>query len=120
MLPPQAAAAVRAITLIHEDSAILERFHATVDYFRTSLTEAGFELNPTPAYITTTLIGAESDAEQVREQAHDAGYLVPVFRYPAVQRGRAGLRLMPNIDHTEEHINGFATTLRGLRESIGF
>lgn len=56
----------------------------------------------------------------MREQAHDAGYLVPVFRYPAVQRGRAGLRLMPNIDHTEEHINGFATTLRGLRESIGF
>ncbi|WP_231866356.1 aminotransferase class I/II-fold pyridoxal phosphate-dependent enzyme, partial [Micrococcus aloeverae] len=120
MLPPQAAAAVRAMALIRDDSSILDRFHSIVDHFRAALSEAGFELNPTPAYITTTRIGAESDAEQVRERAHDAGYLVPVFRYPAVKRGRAGLRLMPNIDHTEEHIAGFAATLRGIRDAVGF
>lgn len=120
MLPPAAAAATRAIELIVSDRSILERYHRTVHTFRTGLAEAGFELNPTPSYITTVHIGAEDDAEQVREMAHQEGYLVPIFRYPAVRRGRAGLRLMASVDHTDEHIDGFVQSLTRIRHVVGF
>lgn len=120
MLPPQAAAACRAIELIRGDASILDRFHNVVDRFRAALSAANFELNPFPSYITTTRIGAERDAERVRVAARDAGYLVPVFRYPAVKRGHAGLRLIPNIHHTDEHISGLTRMLSRIRGSIGF
>lgn len=120
MLPPEAAAATRAIQLITSDRSILDRYHETVRKFRSALSEAGFTLNPTPSYITTVRVGTEQHAEQVRSMAHDAGYLVPVFRYPAVRRGEAGLRLMPSVDHTDEHIDGFVAALTRIRTAVGF
>lgn len=114
--PPTASAAVAAMDLIQHDRSIVHRFHDRSNYFRESLEAAGFRLSSTPTYIISVHIGSEIIAERVRNGASELGYLVPVFRYPAVKKGQAGLRLMPHVDHTDDQIDGFVEALCQMRK----
>ncbi|MCP3426053.1 aminotransferase class I/II-fold pyridoxal phosphate-dependent enzyme [Rothia sp. AR01] len=120
ILPPAAAAACEAIRHIENDPSVLHRFHSRSETLRASLEQRGFTLNSTPSYITTVHIGSDEHAEQVRRLAAEGGYLVPIFRYPAVRRGHAGLRLIPTADHTEQQIRDFTDALEGIRRRVGF
>jgi 8-amino-7-oxononanoate synthase len=48
------------------------------------------------------------------------GYCVPIFRYPAVERDLAVIRLILNARHTESDINGFLEALKKLRDRYSF
>jgi 8-amino-7-oxononanoate synthase len=48
------------------------------------------------------------------------GYCIPIFRYPAVERGKALIRLMINNKHTDEDINLFVEALKKVRERYKF
>lgn len=120
MLPPAASAAITAIDLIQNDPSIVDGYLQLAANFRQQLIEHDYTVSETPSYITTVHIGADDTAEAVRRDFLAAGYLVPVFRYPAVPRGHAGLRLMLSADHTPEHLAVFVRTLDTLRARYGF
>jgi 8-amino-7-oxononanoate synthase len=120
MLPPAAAASAEAIRLIDANPQLVNGFHSKSEMLRSALRHEGFILNQTPSYITTVHIGSEKHAEAVRNLAGEAGYLVPIFRYPAVRHGEAGLRLILSAEHTEQQISGLVEVLRGIRERVGF
>lgn len=120
MLPPAASAASLVMRTLREQPDIVDGFLARCADFRTALLEVGCALSPTPSYITSVLIGADDKAEAVRRDFAEAGYLVPIFRYPAVKRGHAGIRLMLSLDHTEDDISGFVSTLQRLKKHHDF
>jgi 8-amino-7-oxononanoate synthase len=120
MVPPLAAAAVGTIDLIHDQPWIVDDYLDKAQLLRKKLADAGFTLNDSESYITTVHIGDERIVEYVRQTSLSRGYIAPSFRYPAVPRGHAGLRIMPNVEHQPEHFDGFIEVLTECRSKHPF
>jgi 8-amino-7-oxononanoate synthase len=120
MQPPTAATALEIIHELENHPEIMDNYLQRCLQLRERLLNLGFHLNGDPSYITSILIGRDEVAEQVRRELLERGYCVPVFRYPAVKRGQALIRLMLNNRHTEEEINGFIEVLKKMRERYKF
>ncbi|WP_279106865.1 aminotransferase class I/II-fold pyridoxal phosphate-dependent enzyme [Gordonia paraffinivorans] len=120
MLPPAAAASTFVMDKLENDRGIVNRYLDRAAQFRQSLIDLGCTLNPTPTYITSVHIGRDDVAEAARQEFLQRGYLVPVFRYPAVKVGQAGLRLMLNANHSDAHIEQFLDVMADVRNRFGF
>jgi 8-amino-7-oxononanoate synthase len=120
MQPPTAATNLETIKYLQSNSEIIDNYLERCSQLRETLINSDFHLNPTPSYITSILIGHDQVAEQVRRELLEIGYCVPVFRYPAVERGKAVIRLILNNQHTESDINSFVKTLEKVRNRYGF
>jgi 8-amino-7-oxononanoate synthase len=86
--------------------AVLEHAH----YLRNRLNEMGFDTFNSEAQIVPILIGKEEDALAISAELLEQGFLILPFRYPAVPKGKARLRVNPMATHTREHIDRFLET----------
>jgi len=112
--PPTADAAASIIEQLKQESSIMDDYLKRSLTFRQRLLDSGLQINDTPSYITSVLIGKDSKAEQVREQLDAQGFCVPIFRYPAVKPNQALIRLILHRHHTDVEIERFAQSLDDL------
>lgn len=117
--PPTADAAASIIEQLKQEPSIMDDYLKRSLTFRQRLLDSGLQLNDTPSYITSVLIGKDSKAEQVREQLDAQGFCVPIFRYPAVKPNQALIRLILHRHHTDVEIESFAQSLEELLGSNG-
>jgi len=120
MQPPTAATNLEIIKYLQSNSEMIDNYLERCSQLRETLINSNFRLNTTPSYITSIFIGHDQVAEQVRRELLEEGYCVPVFRYPAVERGKAIIRLILNNRHTQSDINGFVKTLKKVRDRYKF
>lgn len=120
MQPPTAATNLQIIQHLENNPKIMDNYLKRCLQLRKTLIDLGFQLNNIPSYITSIIIGQDEIAEQVRRDLLEMGYCIPVFRYPAVERGKALIRLMINNKHTDEDINLFVEALKHIRSKYRF
>ncbi|WP_019926204.1 pyridoxal phosphate-dependent aminotransferase family protein [Nocardia sp. BMG111209] len=118
--PPTAGAIVHVLRTMRRDPSIMANYLDRIDRLRERLLRIGCTINPTPTYVTSILVGPNDIAVNVRQEFIDRGYLVPMFGYPAVPKGRAVIRLLLNNRITDEQLDGFLDTLAELREKYRF
>lgn len=118
--PPTAATILRILDYIYAHPEILKRYLQRVEDLRQRLLVHGFRLYGTSSYILSIIIGEDEVAEQVRKTLLEQGYQVPIFRYPAVKRNAAVMRLIINARHTEEDIEGFLQSLLWAKDRYRF
>jgi len=109
--PPTADVAASIIQRLHDEPAIMDGYLQKSERFRRRLLEAGLQLNETPSYITSVLLGSDSQAEKVRVMLEKQHYCVPIFRYPAVKLNQALIRLILHKDHADSEIEQFIHSL---------
>jgi len=120
MQPPTAATNLEIIKYLQSNPKIIDNYLERCSRLRETLINLDFHLNPTPSYITSILIGDDQVAEKLRRELLEIGYCVPMFRYPAVERGKAVIRLILNKRHTESEIEMFVKTLEKTRDRYKF
>ncbi|MDB9404797.1 aminotransferase class I/II-fold pyridoxal phosphate-dependent enzyme [Microcystis aeruginosa CS-1036] len=120
MQPATAATNLEIINYLESHPEIMDNYLKRCLQLRENLIDLGFHLNDTPSYITSIIIGEDEVAEQVRRDLLEMGYCIPIFRYPAVERGKALIRLMINNKHTDEDINLFVEALKKTRDHYQF
>lgn len=120
MQPPTASTATMLIRKLSADGSIVDGYLDRVARFRACLEELGCRLNETPSYITSVYVGDDEIADRIRREFEQLGFAVPVFRYPAVKRNDAILRLILNAKHTEEHIGRFMDALASMKAKYRF
>ncbi|QKW38469.1 pyridoxal phosphate-dependent aminotransferase family protein [Actinomadura sp. NAK00032] len=118
--PPTASTIAHIIGRSREDRQRVDDYLSMVAWFREQLISVGCDLNDNPSYIISIHVGDERVAEVVRCELQEHGYLVSVFRYPAAERGKALLRIIPNLRHSKEHMEGLADTLKLLKGKYQF
>ena len=118
--PPTAAAIAHVLRRMTADRSAISRYLDRVDALRAQLTAIGCVISPTPTYVTSIHVGADEIAETLRLQFAERGYLVPVFRYPAVKKNNAVIRLLLNDRLSQDHLDGFVETLAELKREHGF
>jgi 7-keto-8-aminopelargonate synthetase-like enzyme len=110
-----AALASAAILLSPELETLQARLRARIDLFDTLATEYGLlPERPAPTPIRFIEIGDEGQLMDVACELKRAGYFVNAATFPAVARGRAGLRIMLNANQTLEDVKGLVQEIARL------
>ena len=112
--PPTADLAADIITQLLQHPEIMDDYLQRSLHFRQLLLQVGVQLNPTPSYITSVLIGSDLKAEEIRTTLENEGFCVPIFRYPAVKPNRALMRLILHKNLNEQDITRFRDCLASV------
>lgn len=118
--PPTASTIRYIMNMLTSKPEIMDEYLNRSLKLRNVLEEKGFSLSETPSYITSILIGNDEKAVAIQDEFLKAGFIVPMFRYPAVKPDCALIRVMLNIDHTEAQLAKFVDVLEALKEKYKF
>jgi glycine C-acetyltransferase len=117
-LPPTVAcSALRAIELMLEEPALLERLRENTRVFRELLAEAGYSPLEGEAAIVPIIVGETADAIAMSQRLLDDGVFVTGFGFPVVPEGTARIRVQMSAalerEHLERAIEAFARVRAG-------
>jgi 7-keto-8-aminopelargonate synthetase-like enzyme len=89
-----------------------------VRILRKNISDIGFELLDGASPIIAIKIGDEKKAKDMESHLRKNGVIVTSFRFPAISRGQAILRITVTANHKKKHINHFIEALKDARDEI--
>ncbi len=105
-LPPAAlAAAQAALDLVRADLSFKDQLWSNIDYMRSGLLEAGFDLKDSIGPIIPIVVGKDSDAIKMQKMLMAKGFFLQAIRPPTVPSGTARLRLTVVRDFTRQQMD---------------
>jgi glycine C-acetyltransferase len=120
-LPAVMAGAMLAALQVARDGDLLRRrLRGNYELVRAGLEGQGFRvLGSGRVPVAPVVLGSESGAVHFQRRLFDEGVLATAFRWPAVARGAARIRVTPMASHNEGHLaralEAFGTVGRELR-----
>jgi glycine C-acetyltransferase len=109
-----AASASKAIEITLREPQRVQRLKDNVQYARTKLKAAGFDVLPSPTAICPIIVHDTAKAIAMSKRLLDLGIFVIGFGYPVVPEGHARLRCQISAAHTTGHIDALVEALRKL------
>lgn len=105
-LPPMiVAAALETFRLLEESSALHDKLVANVEYFRTRMIEAGFDIKPTQSAICAVMLYDAPLSQKFAAKMAEEGIFVTGFYYPVVPQGQARIRVQLSAAHEKKHLD---------------
>src|SRR5262245_6024905 len=117
--PPIVAAAIKALELVTQSSALRDRLHANAGWLRGALEGAGFTLKPGAHPILPVMLGDAALASRMADMLLERGIYVIGFSYPVVPHGRARIRIQVSAAHTQEHLERAAAAFTEVGRALG-
>ena len=116
--PTIAATSIAVLDLLENDDKLRGTLMDNAIYFRTGLTELGFELKPGEHPIIPVMLGDAKLASSMANRLLEHGIYVIGFSFPVVPVGQARIRTQMSAGLTREHldraINAFGEVGREL------
>ena len=97
--PVIATTTVKAIELITDSLVLIHKLRDNVKYFRSAISEAGFNIRPGDHPIIPIMIGEASAAKNMADQLLEEGIYVIGFSYPVVPKDTARIRIQISAAH---------------------
>jgi len=115
LAPSIAGASLEVLNLLSETTELRDKLEASTVYFRTKMTEAGFDIKPGEHPIVPVMLYDAKVAQQFAEKLLERGIYVIGFFYPVVPKGQARIRVQISAVHEKEHLDAAieAFTLTG-------
>ena len=118
-LPPMiAAAGIELFKMLEESSELHTRLMENVEYFRTRMIDAGFDIKPTQSAICAIMLYDALLSQKFAQAVAREGIFVTGFYYPVVPQGQARIRVQLSAAHTREQLDkaiaGFIKVKREL------
>lgn len=102
--PPVVAASLEVLDMLEGSSDLRERLRDNASFFRTAMTEAGFELAGEGHPIVPVMVGDAALASRMADRLLDEGIYVIAFSFPVVPKGQARIRTQMSALHTREQL----------------
>ena len=104
-LPPAVVGAgIELFKMLEESNEHHDRLVANVDYFRTKMIEAGFDIKPTDSAICAVMLYDAKLSQDFAAALQQRGVFVTGFYYPVVPKGLARIRVQVSAGHTTEQL----------------
>ena len=105
-IPPMiAAAGVETFNILAESSALHDKLVENVEYFRTRMIDAGFDIKPTQSAICAVMLYDAPLSQKFAAEIAKEGIFVTGFYYPVVPKGQARIRVQLSAAHRKEHLD---------------
>lgn len=103
--PMIAASSIAVLDLLERDNSLQQQLHSNAAYFRTKMTERGFQLKPGEHPIIPVMLGDARLATQMADKLLQRGIYVIGFSFPVVPRGQARIRTQMSAGLTQEQLD---------------
>jgi len=117
--PPVVAASLEVLDLLEGSSDLRERLRDNASFFRTAMTEAGFELAGEGHPIVPVMIGDAALASRMADRLLDEGIYVIAFSFPVVPTGQARIRTQMSALHTREQLERAVKAFTRVGSELG-
>lgn len=119
LAPAIVAGSLKALELLSESTSLRDRLHVNASYFRSKMSDAGFDLIDGDHPIIPIMIGDAKLANDFAAALLDQGVYVIGFSYPMVPKGQARIRTQISAAHSQDDldfaIQAFIETGKAIR-----
>jgi glycine C-acetyltransferase len=91
--------------MLSESDEIHTRLVENVEYFRTQMLAAGFDIKPTQSAICAVMLYDAKLSQDFAAEMQKEGIYVTGFYYPVVPKGQARIRVQLSAGHKREHLD---------------
>lgn len=105
MAPSITGASIAVLDLISESTELRDKLENSTRYFRTKMTEAGFDIKPGEHPIVPIMLYDSVLAAKFADRLLEEGVYVIGFFYPVVPKGQARIRVQISAAHEQEHLD---------------
>ena len=117
--PAIAATSIAVFDLLENDDKLRGTLMDNAIYFRTGLTELGFELKPGEHPIIPVMLGDAKLATSMADRLLEHGIYVIGFSYPVVAEGQARIRTQMSAGLTREHLDRAISAFGEVGRDLG-
>lgn len=117
--PSVVGASIAVLDMLQETTALRDQLEANTTYFRTKMTEAGFDIKPGTHPIVPIMLYDAVLAQKMAARLLDEGVYVIGFFFPVVPKGQARIRVQLSAAHTQEHLDRAIAAFTKVGEELG-
>ncbi|MGB5688795.1 MAG: glycine C-acetyltransferase [Woeseiaceae bacterium] len=103
--PMIAATSIAVLDLLERDNSLQQRLHENAAWFRSKMTERGFDLKPGEHPIIPVMLGDAKLATTMADRLLRRGIYVIGFSFPVVPKGEARIRTQMSAGLTREQLD---------------
>jgi len=119
-IPPMiAGAAIETFKILKESDALHDKLQANVEYFRTKMLEAGFDIKPTQSAICAVMLYDAKLSQDFAARMAQEGIFVTGFYYPVVPKGQARIRVQLSAAHEKAHLDKAVAAFIKVGKELG-
>jgi glycine C-acetyltransferase len=105
LAPSIVGASIAVLDMLSETTALRDKLEFNTNYFRTKMTEAGFDIKPGVHPIVPIMLYEAVLAQKMAARMLEEGIFVVGFFYPVVPKGKARIRVQLSAAHDVEHLD---------------
>ncbi len=117
--PAVAGASLTVLDLLESSDDLRARLRENTSWFRTRMTELGFDVLPGDHPIVPVMIGDAARASRMADVLLGKGIYVIGFSYPVVPVGKARIRTQLSAAHTREDLEVAVAAFASARDELG-
>ncbi|HEY4965287.1 MAG TPA: glycine C-acetyltransferase [Puia sp.] len=105
LAPSITGASLAVLDMLKKDTSLRDKLEANTKYFRSQMTEAGFDIKPGDHPIVPIMLYDAVVAQEFAATLLDEGIYVIGFFFPVVPKGLARIRVQLSAAHEREHLD---------------
>lgn len=105
LAPSIVGASIEMFKMLSESNELHDRLMGNVEYFRSKMIEAGFDIKPTQSAICAVMLYDAKLSQDFAAEMQKEGIYVTGFYYPVVPKGQARIRVQLSAGHTKEELD---------------
>ncbi|MBR2060666.1 MAG: glycine C-acetyltransferase [Tidjanibacter sp.] len=119
-IPPAiVGASLEMFKMLGESDEIHDRLVENVEYFRSKMIAAGFDIKPTQSAICAVMLYDARLSQDFAAKLLDEGIYVTGFYYPVVPKGQARIRVQVSAGHQREHLDRCVAAFVKVGKELG-
>jgi len=105
LAPSIVGASIAVLDMLKETTELRDKLEYNTKYFRSKMTEAGFDIRPGDHPIVPIMLYNAVIAQNFAAKLLDEGIYVIGFFYPVVAKGKARIRVQLSAAHSQHHLD---------------
>jgi glycine C-acetyltransferase len=119
LAPGIVGASIAVLDLLSETTELRDKLEFNTKYFRSKMTEAGFDIKPGDHPIVPIMLYDAVIAQNFAARLLDEGIYVIGFFYPVVAKGQARIRVQLSAAHDQQHLDKAIAAFAKIGKELG-
>ncbi len=119
LMPAIVGASIAVFDMLSETTSLRDKLETNTQYFRTKMTEAGFDIKPGEHPIVPVMLYDAVLAKNFADKLLDEGIYVIGFFFPVVPKGKARIRVQVSAGHDTHHLDKAIAAFTKVGKELG-
>lgn len=119
LAPSIVGASIKALELIDESTALIDKVQANTAFFKKGMQDLGFDIVDGESAIVPVMLYDAKLSQQMADMLLEEGIYVIGFFYPVVPKEKARIRVQLSAAHSQEHLEKAISSFEKVGKSLG-